>query len=165
MVATIVFVLFFVGLALGVLVVAMRGGPKGMREAGPPSRRARRVWTVFVPLLLIVVGLGLPLWILSANSESHDKQEIGGVELTDREARGRVLFAQNCSTCHTLDGAAATGKVGPNLDELASVQTTALTLNAIKQGRANGNGQMPAGLLEGRDAEDVAQFVKAVSGR
>lgn len=165
MIATIAFVLFFVLLALGVVGVAMRGGPKGMTDPAPPSRRARRVWTVFVPIALIVLGLGLPFWILSANSSGHDKKAVGGVELNDAQARGRVLFAENCSTCHTLRGAAATGKVGPNLDQLASVQNMELTLNAIAEGRANGNGQMPAGLLEGRDAEDVAAYVKAVSGR
>lgn len=165
MIATIVFVLVFVCLALGVLGVAMRGGPKGMQQAGPPSRRARRVWTVVVPIVLVIAGLGIPLWILADNSASREKQEIGGVVLTDSQARGRILFAENCSTCHTLAGAAATGKVGPNLDELQSVQTAALTLNAIREGRANGNGQMPAGLLEGKDAADVAEFVKAVSGR
>jgi mono/diheme cytochrome c family protein len=164
-VATIAFVLFFVGLALSVLTVAMRGGPKGMREADPPSRRARRVWAVFVPILLLAFGLGLPLWILSSNSSGHDKKEVGGVKLTASQARGRVLFTENCATCHTLSGAAATGKVGPNLDELAAVQNTAFTLNAIKEGRARGNGQMPQDLLDGRDAQDVASFIKAVSGR
>ena len=123
------------------------------------------MWTVVAPIVIIVLGLGLPFWILSANSESHDKQEVGGVELTDAQARGRVLFAENCSTCHTLRGAAATGKVGPNLDELEAVQNTEFTLNAIHQGRAQGNGQMPKGLLDGRDADDVASFVKAVAGR
>lgn len=165
MVNTLAFVLFFVCLALGVLTVAMRGGPKGMRDAEPPSRRARRMWTVVAPIVLLIAGLGIPFLILSSNSESHAKQEIGGVELTDSQARGRVLFADNCSTCHTLDGAAATGKVGPNLDELNAVQNTTFTLNAIHEGRANGNGQMPRGLLDGQDAEDVANFVKAVSGR
>ena len=165
MVNTVAFVLFFVCLALGVLTVAMRGGPKGMRDADPPSRRARRMWTVVGPIALLIVGLGIPFLILSSNSESHDKQEIGGVKLTPSQARGRSLFAQNCATCHTLDGAASTGKVGPNLDELAAVQNTAFTLNAIHEGRAKGNGQMPVGLLDGQDAEDVANFVKAVSGR
>jgi mono/diheme cytochrome c family protein len=164
-VATVAFVLFFVGLALTVLAVAMRGGPKGIRDADPPSRRARRMWTVVAPIVLLIVGLGLPLWILSANSESHDKQEVGGITLNDSQARGRVLFATNCATCHTLAGAASTGKVGPNLDELTAVQTTAFTLDAIANGRARGNGQMPRGLLDGQDAEDVANFVKAVSGR
>ena len=165
MLATVAFVLFFVILALGVLAVAMRGGPKGTGDAAPPSRKARRMWTVVAPIVLLVLGLGLPFWILSANSESHDKQAVGGVELTDAQARGRVLFAENCATCHTLRGAAATGKVGPNLDELSAVSNEEFTLNAIDEGRAKGNGQMPRSLLDGRDAQDVASFVKAVSGR
>jgi hypothetical protein len=45
------------------------------------------------------------------------------------------------------------------------VSNEEFTLNAIREGRAQGNGQMPSGLLDGRDAQDVASFVKAVSGR
>ena len=32
-------------------------------------------------------------------------------------------------------------------------------LDAIKKGRSNGNGQMPAHIYTGQDAEDVAKFV------
>jgi mono/diheme cytochrome c family protein len=38
-------------------------------------------------------------------------------------------------------------------------------LDAIKNGRARGVGQMPANLLSGEDAEDVADYVAAVAGR
>ena len=48
-------------------------------------------------------------------------------------------------------------RVGPNLDELAPNE--ALTLNAILEGRSQGNGQMPAQLYTGEDAEAVAKFV------
>jgi len=38
-------------------------------------------------------------------------------------------------------------------------------LNAILEGRARGLGQMPAQLYQGREAEEVADFVAAVAGR
>ncbi len=37
-------------------------------------------------------------------------------------------------------------------------------LDAINKGRANGNGNMAAGLVEGGDAEAVAQFVAVAVG-
>ena len=37
-------------------------------------------------------------------------------------------------------------------------------LNAIQNGRARGNGQMPAQLYTGQDAEDVAEYVARVAG-
>ena len=40
----------------------------------------------------------------------------------------------------------------------------ALVENAIKLGRANGNGNMPALLLNGADAKNVAAYIAAVAG-
>ena len=54
------------------------------------------------------------------------------------------------------------GKVGPNLDQLHPAK--AIILNAIATGRARGNGQMPAGLVVGEDAQNVANYVSAVAG-
>ena len=73
-----------------------------------------------------------------------------------------MLFAERCATCHTLKDAGAVGRVGPNLDVLAPPK--ALTLNAIKQGRA-GKGQMPAQLLEDQDSKKVAAYIEEVAGR
>jgi mono/diheme cytochrome c family protein len=45
------------------------------------------------------------------------------------------------------------------------VPPEALTLNAIQIGRARGAGNMPAGLVTGSQAEDVASYVTAVAGQ
>ena len=37
-------------------------------------------------------------------------------------------------------------------------------LDAIAKGRARGQGQMPALLLTGKEAKDVASFIEAVAG-
>jgi mono/diheme cytochrome c family protein len=87
----------------------------------------------------------------------------GGVDLTAEQVHGRQLFAENCATCHTLAAVNAVGKVGPNLDQLRPA--AALVVNAIETGRARGQGQMPAELLAGRDAEAVASYVSTVAGR
>ena len=85
------------------------------------------------------------------------------MELTASEEAGRAVFAKYCSTCHTLKASNAVGKVGPNLDVLHPPK--GLILDAIANGRARGQGQMPAGLVDGEDAQDVAAYVAAVAGR
>jgi cytochrome c551 len=163
MVAALLFVLAFVLLGLSVVAVAFRGGPRrpGSGRRGP-SRSARRLVVVGVAIVIVGLGLAVPLAIAVVNGKSHAKSAPGGVELTASEAHGRELFAKYCSTCHTLKAANAVGKVGPNLDQLHPPK--ALVLNAIAQGRARGNGQMPAGLLTGKDAQDVAAFVAKAAG-
>ncbi len=52
---------------------------------------------------------------------------------------------------------------GPNLDRLGRVDE-ARVLNAIKNG-GTGKMLMPAGILEGRNAEDVAAYVARVAGQ
>lgn len=164
MVATTAFVLGFVILGLATVFVAMGGGPKGARDvlhAGSSPRGSAVSWVVGI--VVTVVCLGVPTLILVNNSGAHEKQGPGGVELTADQVEGRKLFAMKCSTCHTLNGAEAVGKVGPNLDEMRPPK--ALVLNAIEEGRARGLGQMPSLLLTGKDAEDVASFVQSVAGR
>ena len=57
----------------------------------------------------------------------------------------------------------ATGVTGPNLDELSGLDRERV-LNAIENG-GTGQGRMPAGLLRGQDAEDVAAYVARVAGQ
>jgi mono/diheme cytochrome c family protein len=87
----------------------------------------------------------------------------GGIRLTSAEAEGRQVFAARCATCHALNAANAVGRVGPDLDELRPPRE--LTLDAIAKGRARGMGQMPAGLADGEEAENVADFIVKTAGR
>lgn len=163
-VAALVFLLVFVALALGVLAVAFssnRGRTAGERRR--PSKASRRVTAVAIAVVIVGIGLAVPVAIAVTNGNNHAKKGPGGVELTASGARGRAVFARNCSTCHTLAAANAVGRVGPNLDQLRP--PTGLTLNAIQKGRARGQGQMPAQLVTGQDAQDVATFLAAVAGR
>ena len=72
---------------------------------------------------------------------------------------GRDLFASTCGTCHTLAAAGTTGTVGPNLDDLKPDQAT------VQAAIQNGPGAMPANLLTGAQAQQVAAFVAASAGR
>jgi mono/diheme cytochrome c family protein len=164
MVAALVFVLGFLVLGIAVVLVAFRSGPRRQPEPGRPaqSRASRRLMAIGVTIIVVGLGVAVPLAVAVANGNSHSRDAVGGVTLTAAQADGRSLFAKYCSTCHTLRAANAVGKVGPNLDALHPPK--ALVLNAIAQGRAQGRGQMPAGLLVGADAQNVASFVAAVAG-
>ena len=155
---------FWVLLGLFVFFAAMRGGARGMREAlHGQSRGGRRAALTVVVVIWIAFGIAIPAVVLATNGSDHAEKAHGGLTLTANEVKGRDLFRKNCSTCHTLVAANAVGKVGPNLDQLRP--PASLVLNAIKVGRAQGRGQMPANLLQGTDARNVALFVAAVAGR
>ncbi len=70
-------------------------------------------------------------------------------------AAGRQIFSQNCAACHTLAAAAATGSVGPNLDQLHPDAAT------VKHQVENGGGAMPAfkGRLSDQQIDAVSQYV------
>jgi cytochrome c551 len=162
MVAWLLFILVFVSLGLGIVFAAFGGAGRRRRgRSAAPSHGSRRTIGIVVGLVIITIGIVVPALVLAANN-SDDKGP-GGVSLSSADTKGREVFAKNCATCHTLRGANAVGRVGPNLDELRPPK--ALTLNAIAQGRARGQGQMPAGVVDGQDAQDVADFVAKVAGR
>src|SRR3954447_22291659 len=156
---------FWLVAGLGIFFVAFRGGrrraPDGAR--GGDSRSSRRATFLISAAFLLVFGIGLPALVLASNGHSKSKNAVGGVDLSNAQVNGRKLFAKNCATCHTLHAVNAVGRVGPNLDELRPPKE--LVANAIQEGRARGNGQMPAELVTGKDAQDVASFVGAVAGR
>jgi mono/diheme cytochrome c family protein len=154
---------FWVVVGLGVFLVALRGGGRRRpRGAGGESRASRRGFVAMSVALWLVFGVVLPGLVLASAGEDKAKAAPGGVDLNAAQINGRELFAQNCSQCHTLRAVNAVGKVGPNLDELRPPKE--LVSNAVEQGRARGNGQMPAGLLAGQNVTDVAAFVAAVAG-
>jgi mono/diheme cytochrome c family protein len=111
---------------------------------------------------MFAFGIAVPILVGVFNGAHRAKVGPAGIKLSAAEATGRSLFAAKCATCHTLAAAGAVGRVGPNLDIYQPPES--LILDAIAHGRARGNGQMPPGLYEGRDATDVARFVAAVEG-
>jgi mono/diheme cytochrome c family protein len=101
-------------------------------------------------------------------------------------AHGKQLFQEKCGSCHTLADAGTQGKIGPNLDDAfagARAQhfkestirnvvhgqilfPTSNPVGVIKgpngvEQRAPG---MPAKLVTGSDAQDVAAYVASVAG-
>jgi mono/diheme cytochrome c family protein len=166
----IAFILFWVLLGLGVFFVAMRGGPRGARQSLHTDSKLSQRMVVLGVVVLFVFGLVVPALVLVDNGEHKASAAVGGVHLNARQAEGRELFARACTACHTLAAVKSIGRIGPNLDvrvgdDIATAAgRKALVENAIAEGRARGLGQMPALLYQGREAEDVADFVAAVAG-
>jgi mono/diheme cytochrome c family protein len=151
-------------LGVGLVLVAFSGGPGGaLQRLMSQTRAARRVSIVLFAIALVALGFGVPAAVIAAVSDNNSIPEANVTELTASEKRGRELFGLRCSNCHTLEAANAVGAIGPNLDQLRPPK--ALVLNAIKNGRAQGNGQMAANLYTGQDAEDVANFVAKAVGQ
>ena len=161
---TLIFVLVWVLLGLGLVLVAMSGGPGGaLQRMMSTSRAARRTAVVLFTIALLVLGIGVPAAVIAAVSNNDSIPEANVTDLTASEQHGRELFGLRCANCHTLKAANAAGAIGPNLDELRPPK--ALVLNAIETGRAQGNGQMAAELYTGQDAQDVANFVAKAVGQ
>ncbi len=166
----IIFLAFWILLGVGVFVVAMRGGPRGARESlHTDSRVGQRLITLGI-VVLVAFGLAIPAIVLAFNGEHKASVAVGGMHLNGEQQKGRELFAHSCAVCHTLAAVKSVGRIGPNLDvkvgEGIAVASgrKALVLDAIANGRARGLGQMPALLYQGKEAEEVANFVAAVAG-
>jgi mono/diheme cytochrome c family protein len=161
--STLVFVLAFILLGLGVLFVAMSGGPGGIGSVlHSQSRGGRKFATVAFVVSLLVLGVAVPAAVIAATKDNNDIPHASIQNLTANEERGRELFGQRCSLCHTLKASNAVAQVGPNLDEIPL--TKGVVLSTIRTGRSAGNGQMPAQLYTGQDAEDVAEYVAKATG-
>jgi mono/diheme cytochrome c family protein len=161
---TLIFVLVWVVLGLGLLLIAFSGGPGGaLQQLMSQTRGARKAAIVLFALLALALGVVIPAAVIAAVSNRDDIPEANVTGLTESEKNGRELFGLRCANCHTLEAANAIASIGPNLDQLRP--NKALVLDAIENGRARGNGQMAAGLYTGQDAEDVANFVAKAVGQ
>jgi cbb3-type cytochrome c oxidase subunit III len=100
---------------------------------------------------------------------------------TDQE-NGKKLFQEKCAGCHALAAAGSSATTGPNLDDAFAqarsdgYKETAILNIVHDQIRFPGNyptaannpsylkANMPANLVKGKDAEDVAAYVAANAG-
>lgn len=166
----ILFLLFWIVLGFAVFFSAIRGGPRGARASlHTDSTASRRLVTLGI-VVLVAFGLAVPALVLAFNGDHKAGVAVGGLKLNAQEQKGRELFARSCAVCHTLSAVKSVGRTGPNLDvrvgeDIATpAGRKALVLGAIAEGRARGLGQMPALLYQGKEAEQVAEFVAKVAG-
>ena len=152
----------FVLLGIGVIYVAFSGGPGRAREAY--LTRGGRFFMFAIILIYVGLGLAVPALVIG----DRDPAEGATSSLQEEKAsedleEGKELFRQTCASCHTLAAANARGVTGPNLDEIGEM-TPERVETAIKVG-GTGQKRMPAALLEGEDAEAVANYLSEVAGQ
>jgi mono/diheme cytochrome c family protein len=94
--------------------------------------------------------------------------------------RGRTLFQNNCGTCHALAEAGTAATIGPDLDaSFAAARAVDMdqdTIEGVVQTQIENPRTinpdnpyydrtfMPADIVQGQDAEDVAAYVASVAG-
>ena len=111
--------------------------------------------------LRVAAVLALPLLALAGCDVKHS---------TPNAVHGKQLFVQKCGSCHMLSHAGTQGQVGPNLDyvfarsradKLGSSSIRGLVSYWIQY--PNVQGVMPAKLVTGQAAQDVAGYVSQVA--
>jgi cbb3-type cytochrome c oxidase subunit III len=87
-------------------------------------------------------------------------------------SEGKAQFVQKCGSCHTLNRAGTQGTQGPNLDDsFAAALADGMDRDTVKGivesqiAHPLENSIMPAGLVKGQLATDVASYVAYASGR
>ena len=123
-----------------------------------------------VRLVAIVVAAGA---LLAAGCGGDE--EVTGQDGANR-SNGKTLFVSgadgnaSCGSCHALLDAGTAGTVGPNLDQglgygcsqgFAESTAYSVVLGQIELAQ----GAMPADLVTGQDAVDVAAYVASVAGK
>lgn len=175
MLAVLLFAAFWVVVGFLVFFLGIRGGPSAAIETsgGRGSYAYRRTVAWVFVVIYVAFGVVVPALFLIGNHNSANGQ-VGGIVLTAAEKHGREIFGERCGLCHTLAAANSVGKVGPNLDQIQP--TEQLVLHTIAYGclpnppkgsqeACLGEGVMPADVVQGTDAEDVAKFVSKVAGQ
>ena len=122
------------------------------------------------PLTAVLIGICTAA-LLAAGCGS-----VGFSEGTGDRGKGKQLFSQKCASCHTLADAGSKGQIGPNLDyaffasrrdglgESTVVQVVRGQIAYPITKTSTGAPGMPADLVKGQDAEDVASYVASVAG-
>jgi mono/diheme cytochrome c family protein len=94
----------------------------------------------------------------TTGTETTPPAEGGGQEAA---AQGKQIFTTNCAGCHTLADANASGRVGPNLDDLKPDE------QRVQRKVEAGGGGMPSfrGQLQDDEISAVAKYVSSVAGK
>ncbi len=164
------FALFWIVVA-GVLIAIANRSAIRVPRLGRPRQMLSNGVIAFVYVGFAVV---IPV-VISIGNRDRNSAKIGTVALSQGERQGRQLFGEHCSVCHTLAAANAAGKVGPNLDILRPSES--IILRTLAHGclqkpvsshspqNCLGYGTMPANIVQGQQALDVASFVAKVAGQ
>ena len=126
---------------------------------------------IWFGVLIAVLAVAIP-WLAFRS----DGDEVEAASVPAGLEQGRDLFDTNCGNCHTLYAAGTDGNFGPDLDALLAPSGPAegsavkaaegRVLNAIENGVNSSTtaGRMPAEIISGEQAKEVAEFVATTAG-
>jgi mono/diheme cytochrome c family protein len=85
-------------------------------------------------------------------------------------SNGKALFTQECGTCHVLGRAGTQGRTGPDLDAafrsaLSAGMDRETVEGIVRRQILHPNSAMPADVVTGEDAKDVAAYVGFAAAR
>lgn len=137
------------------------------------SKKPFVIFGAVLVLLLVIV----PFWVFKGGGNPAEAR----MDVPANLKHGQELFRQNCGNCHALYAAGTTGDFGPDLDQsLAPAGTpegkgAAKTIEGTKTqvlgfldngaDSPDKPGRMPAGIVSGTVAEQIANFVAHTAGR
>jgi mono/diheme cytochrome c family protein len=107
---------------------------------------------VVIPAVLFLVVSGATFTLAKLHPAKPATAQSGTVAVGDAY-RGEIVYSQACAGCH---GAEAEGGVGPPL------AGAPISLAAAKAQIDNGGGAMPAGLVSGREEEDLLAYLATI---
>jgi mono/diheme cytochrome c family protein len=136
---------------------------------------SKKTFVVFGLVVVVLVAL-IPWLVFRSDGDAAR----GAQQVPSELKEGQTLFQTNCGTCHTLYAAGTDGNYAPNLDELlapsgppegpkAASEAKGVeerVLNALENGVDSSTtpGRMPADILSGAQAKQVAEFVGRTAG-
>ena len=132
-----------------------------------------------------VVALGAGLAVVALLAAGCGTGGVASAGERPDTAAGQQLFSASCGSCHTLQAAGTSGTLGPNLDNAFAASVAQgykqssienLVLDQIRLGsgtvatyttnkKFTPGTTMPANIVKGQDAVDVAAYVASVAGQ
>lgn len=103
-------------------------------------------------LFALVMGTSLILAACGGNDDNAGEEANSGGATTADGSPAAKTYQNKCLSCH---GENLEGGVGPKLSDVGS----RLSKEDIENVIANGKGQMPAGILQGEEASQVAAWL------
>jgi mono/diheme cytochrome c family protein len=110
---------------------------------------------VAVPLVLLVAVSGATFGLAKWHPAKPGLPKISGGSVTlGDQYRGETIFSTTCASCHGQNGKG--GGIGPRLAGLP------ISIARVKAQIDAGGTTMPAGLVKGRDEEDVLAYMTTI---
>ncbi len=123
---------------------------------------ASRAVGLGVLIALAIAGLLVAAYVIGYNRANQGDQAANNGKpaptKTGTTIDAKALFVEKCGACHVLKEAGTAGTSGPDLDQLNRPAP------AVEKKIASGGASMPAELLQGKESEEVADFVAKSTG-